>query len=217
MNIVPGSQRLLVTYSGGIDSTYALWRLLRDGHNVVALHVNIRNLWGRDIPEELANHNVRSWLDGQGLRAEWMAGTVEYGNIVSPKYTRTVEIARFMAGMALRRPELKDVKIVVASGIKEDPKLPPEWVRSIHAVMEGAARRPVHLLRLIGHLAKTDVMDDMPPELLELAWYCNHPDGDKPCRACSTCKHVMRHHEQPTVKRKSHGLLAVNYHPERPT
>lgn len=180
---------VLLTLSGGIDSTYALWRLLSDGHKVVVLHVDLRNWEGRALRERGAVRQVLEWLTDHGL-TEWEYVEVchDYGTLMNT--VRDIELIRFHAGVTLRQRRYRGIDTVVASGILEDPDLPDEDVARIRQILEATAARPVRLWRPIRRMPKAQIIADMPEGLLRAAWYCRRPRGRVTCGRCRTCGHV---------------------------
>ena len=184
-----GQHDALLTLSGGIDSTYALWKLLREGRRLLVLHVDLNSHEGRVRHEDKAVQRITRWLRGQGLhRFELVTAKFDYGTL--GWITRDVEVIRFIAGVTLASPSRRHIDTVIASGIAEDPHLPDAEVARIRAILESAARRPIAIERPIRHMAKAEIIADMPPELFRLCWYCRKPQQGRTCGKCRTCKHV---------------------------
>lgn len=179
---------VLLNLSGGLDSSYALWKLLSDERDVLVHHVELRSHEGRQPLEKRAVQRVTQWLKGRGFKFEVVTTRFDYGN--AGWITRDIEVVRFITGVLLMSPERQHIDTVVASGVAEDPDLSDEEKARIHSLLEGAARRPIALERPIRHMSKAEVLAAMPPQLAKLCWYCRTPKQGRPCGSCKTCHHV---------------------------
>lgn len=192
MKAQPGQHRLLHTWSGGLDSTYSLWRLLEIGFDVVSVHVQLKNKFNRHLRESESVESVMEWFKERGLaeRLELRRAGIDYGDTVIPRHTRTIELCRPLAAYSLRDPDLADISIIVASGIQNDSPAPPQERVRIHRAVESAAKRSVFLMRATSKFSKAKVALDTPDDLRLRCWSCNHPTDEGECGECSTCKHL---------------------------
>lgn len=182
--------QILVNLSGGVDSTYALWRLLKLGYPTTVHHVKLKSREGRVKFEQDAVTNIINWLAQQNLRpVAYVEQGYDYGNL---RYViRDIEIIRYMTGVVLQSRPHTQVNTVIASGIKHDARLSEEHVARIRRLLADASGRHINLMRPIRHLTKSQILAHMPEELFNLTWYCRKPQANgRLCHRCRTCRHV---------------------------
>ena len=190
---------VLVSWSGGIDSTSCLWQLLRDGVCVLAHHVELRSPDGRWRAEGPAVEAQRAWFAAHGMPIEYFKRTgFDYGDVA--KYTRDINITAFTAGFILSG--YPSVTAAVISSSADDARR-QESDAGIQArrkqLTEIMAGRSLEWLTPNLHKSKREVMAEMPPDLLALCWYCRKPLVEQGkcksrfvrCGHCRTCREVI--------------------------
>ena len=189
---------VLVSWSGGIDSTSCLWQLLRDGVCVLAHHVELRSPDGRWQAEGPAVEAQRAWFAAHGMPIEYFKTTgFDYGNVA--KYVRDINITAFAAGFILAG--YPSVSQVVISSSADDAKQRDFEVfqatrRQFTELMAG---REFEWLWPNINKTKQQTMAEMPPDLLALCWYCRRPLVEQGkgtnrfvrCGHCRTCREVI--------------------------
>ena len=84
-----------------------------------------------------------------------------------------------------------DIRHVIINSHREsrttfgDPEFDSFWKAA-----EILAGRPLSWLEPMKAYDRTEILGDMPPDLIRLCWWCRDPDDGKPCHICSTCKAV---------------------------
>ena len=181
--------KTLVMFSGGIDSTYALHKLLTDTDDeIYAHHVHLVNYEGRHVIEarrcrEIVAycrrtirpfHYTESTIDHRGFRffgIDMISVGFEAG-LVAHSY----HVPRWTAGISAddQRWEARFRHVEACVAANAFPFAPPEFF-------------------LLPQVSKLDEMRALPPELLAMTWSCRKPvvDGDTflacaQCRACAT-------------------------------
>lgn len=180
---------VLLNLSGGIDSTYCLWRALEAGQDVLVHHIEMRNHEGRLDYEKRAIRRVFAWIDAQRFpgRYQVLRSGFDYGNL---RYiVRDLYVWSFLTGVILSNPSHKQRAVIVSSYHLSDPKHPEE-VRRRAVVREVAGFEPAWITPLAGR-AKADVVREMPRELVDACWWCRRPrrNGDL-CGSCRTCRQM---------------------------
>jgi len=179
----------LIQLSGGIDSTYVLWKWLKENPNeyCVVHHINIINYEKRNQKELEAVDKILKWLDSQGLKNYfYLENTFDYGNFTSVVFD--VEVCGFNAGIILRANRWNSIKNVIL------PVYSAEVDREHRRreVMSIMALRDLDVFYPICNMEKWQLIDEIPKELLELTWWCRVPYNDKPCKRCFTCEEVKK-------------------------
>lgn len=191
----------ILPFSGGVDSTYCLWKYLKDNPNKTLLvhHVNMKNKQGRMEYEKKAVHSILEWLQNNGLgNFKFIESGFDYGNISILHHD--IVIIAFTTAVILRSPQYKNVTTVIATSNKEESS-----GQSIE-YLENTAKRKIRLKTLhnvaernnikviypIYNTPKQQLIAEMPTELFELCWYCRTPRNGKPCGNCFTCRRVNK-------------------------
>lgn len=190
--VPPRRGRILVPLSGGVDSAYAAWRVLKDGHKALLFHVNLHNREGRGKVEKQATDRICRWLVSKGLnRFDLVDATFDYGTM--PRIVYDVELVGFMSGMVLSSRAAKDCNTVVVASNTDDPTVRNRTSRrgvNRKMLCEQMAGRELNWWWLLRAMSKAQVVAATPPGLLELCWWCRTPRDAKPCHRCPSCKQV---------------------------
>lgn len=187
----------LIQLSGGIDSTYVLWKWLQENPDKLAIvhHIELKSYEERWNMELIAIDRILKWLDNQGLKNYmYLQNTFDYGNIPGSMYD--VEICGFIAGFILRSVRFnKTTKThLPIYGVYTERE---ERRRQI---LNFTAKREIECVYPLYDKKKWEVIEELPEELFNLTWYCRTPIGDKKCGECHACKQVS----------KSFGIIEEN-------
>lgn len=187
-------------FSGGIDSTYNMWRWLKENPDKTLLvhHITYYNNEGggrRGYLEKEAVGNILNWFNEQGL-----TNYVYHESILDitdiPRFgLDTITMASLHGTVLLG---YRGVSKWIANTPKNEYNRIGNEVfrrrkisRRIVKMITGRDFLPVYSL---ADMTKKQIMTAMPPELLELCWYCRRPTEDfKTCGECHTCKQVLPH------------------------
>ena len=188
----PGGETLLVNLSGGVDSVYATWKLLTEGHRLILHHCRIVNREGRRDVEMRAVRQTVSWLQTHRLRSFTLIESgYDHGDMGRLIYD--VELIGFLTGVALRDPSRRMIRTVVVSANAGDASVTaPDTsrIRRRKEIAEVVAGRALTWWIPFAHMTKRQMVAEMPPDLLALCWWCRRPRDDRPCRNCRTCREV---------------------------
>ena len=181
---------VLLSWSGGIDSTSCLWQLLRDGKEVLAHHVRLKNREGREPYEKQAVDAIFEWLRARKLSGglTYHETGFDYGTV--KRIVRDITIMGAVSGfVAAGYPSIKTM--VIAGSATDDRRRSIGVARERRRVLaETMAGRSFEWIQPNKSKTKAQVMAEMPPDLLALCWYCRKPRDGKPCGQCHTCREV---------------------------
>lgn len=201
------TSRTLVMFSGGIDSTAALWHVLRNPKDYAQIHVHhvhIQNIEARWRAEAAAVQAIFQYLRTNSKTpfstSESSINTPHLGG----KFLFDTEITSFITGYMTSRDPL--ITKVVFGVTKTD------FERGVsQAVTRGKAIHNAFHLEEDDHSAavkeyplseitKEEAYKSLPAELAKLTWSCRTPhyaDG-KPieCGRCQTCTLELSHIER---------------------
>jgi hemolysin-activating ACP:hemolysin acyltransferase/ubiquinone/menaquinone biosynthesis C-methylase UbiE len=186
-------QTSLVTFSGGIDSTYVLWKMLKDTDDeVIALHINITNAEGRVLIEKIRAQQIVNYLSAKYRPITYKTTTIDHRGLNWFGYD--VMSVGFEVGIVATSHLMQTNRAVdrwTMAACLEEGRWPNRWkyvTDCTSATCYPHAAPPYFSLPII---AKAEQMRLMPKELLEMTWYCRHPqftrDGYSTCNTCKTC------------------------------
>lgn len=206
--------RTLVMFSGGIDSTAALWHVLNRPETYGEIHVHHMHLKNVEKRWQAEAAAVKSVLDYMRKKAptpfttsESTIATPQFGN----QFLFDVEVMGFITGyMTSRDPNI--TKVVIAA-TKTDFELGVDA-----SVMRGKRMHNAyhpdekdHSVRIKeyphSHLTKEEVYKTLPADLAILTWSCRTPRYVKgrpiECGQCKTCKIEMQNIKRPESPQSS--------------
>src|SRR5690606_37309471 len=112
-----------------------------------------------------------------------------------PYWFLDYEYLLWVAGAQLRdHPRNKarqDIKHVIIGSHEESRRTAGD--RTFNRIWQIAnlmAERPLTMLEPMKRYNRTQILADMPPDLIALCWWCRTPKDGQPCHECSTCKAV---------------------------
>jgi len=182
----------LIQLSGGVDSTYVLWKWLVENPDKIAIvhHIELKSYEGRYEMELQAIDVILKWLDSNGLKNYiYLQNTFDYGNIPSSIYD--VELCGFHAGFILRSVRFIDtnkvhIPVYGATTEREERR---------RKVLSFTARREIDCIYPLYGREKWEIIEELPEELFNLTWYCRSPLNNKKCGICFTCREVEKSKE----------------------
>ncbi len=190
-----------INFSGGVDSTYYLWRWLKDHpQQVIKVHHCKLHKRRREV-ESKACENILAWFKSQGLENFQYVTSIMSKGTIRGKFL-DVDWVGSIAGFACRD---KSIKTVLLPYCYEETPIIREHLsqgkplRSLG--MENRTARFIKLMdinsrKILGftadhvHKTKEDMIREMPQELFALTWFCRKPKDGKPCEDCFNCKRV---------------------------
>ncbi len=186
----------LIQLSGGVDSTYVLWKWLKEHpdeycvvhHIVMEYSERKKKMFGdkRHFNEREAVDKILKWLDSQGLNNYfYIENKLDWGNFLTHSYD--VETCGFFAGVILRSERWESVKNVILPiyGYDSDRELNRLDVMDIISY-----RNDINVYYPLSVMEKWQVINELPEELFNLTFYCRTPEDGRQCGKCFTCQEV---------------------------
>lgn len=190
--------KTFVAFSGGVDSTYNLYRWLKENpeDKILVHHVVYFNKEGtglRGYFEKESVDKILSWLNSQGLtNYEYRESILDLTNF--PRHgLDTITLASIHSTLLLAYP---DIEFILDNSPEDEfkrlgwrMKNRKERRDRIMNIIIGRKLTPIYS---ITHMSKQEIVNSMPKELFELTWYCRSPNEDgSTCGKCHTCKQVQ--------------------------
>lgn len=189
----------LINLSGGVDSVYCVWKLLRENpEEKFLIHHVARDKRVRTKKEKEAVDNVLAYLKNSGLTNFKYIETKGYVLPKSVSVIKGIEMVGFFTGVILR--SYKNIKNVVICANSEDLVQGEGYdLRSktrfdiTYATSRGVE---INYLYPIKHMTKGEIADALPVELLALCFYCRTPDADgNTCGNCQPCRNIRKNRQ----------------------
>lgn len=197
--------KYLIMWSGGIDSTYTLAKMLKETDNEIhAHHIHINNAEGRMIAESEAIRALMPKL--QAIRPfDACTSGSDFSHVAAMPYDNPIIL--FHAGVVARglgmRAGTKAVDKWTIGTCLEEGHNQERWNVTIGAFHAGYYSQPelnrppapeFELLPLVSKREEMLYLDKLG--LLDVCWYCRRPqmiDGELiECNQCKTCHEVKK-------------------------
>jgi len=198
-----------VNLSGGVDSTYYLWRWLRENPDEEILVHHCLFLQRRLSQEKQACENILSYLKEEGLtNFQFVQTGVQRGTLQGR--ILDIELLSGIAAVVVKNsPTIQNILLPYS---KEETKElnrhyiehgtiagynPTHRYTTVNIVMEALNQKKFNYIMYTdetkGIISKQQMMAEMPRELFDLTWYCRRPVGeDGKCGRCHTCRKVNK-------------------------
>ena len=197
--------KAVLIFSGGLDSTTLLCKMLADGYQVDALTFNYAQRHKKEIDCAITiarRLNVTHHVIDLSSLAAFLGESALLGKKEVPSCHYTEDAARqtvvpnrnmIMLSVAAGYAEAHEIPELFYAAHKNDqtiyPDCRPEFVQAlVPAIRLGTAWHPVQLKAPFLDMTKAEIVR-MGLELqvpYELTWSCYRGE-DKPCRSCPTC------------------------------
>ncbi len=203
ININNDTSNILLMFSGGLDSTGALWQLLQNKENRVHLHhLYLVNKEKRAEAEQRAVKNILLYIS-KYYKVQYSESYHEYpyysylslrdnGDMVlNQNFMFDGDLYNFIAGTICTN--LPNIKKVAIGRTKSDSEEISTMTRATIGTNIFKLLAPnVEKIYPVVHLTKNEVYNILPEELRDITWSCRTPinlDNNvfKECGKCKTC------------------------------
>jgi len=214
---------ILCMFSGGLDSTGVLWKLLTapeyQSYRIHVHHINMVNIERRGRAEKKACMALLQAFRNMGHDFDYTENTIEANFLKAPLFTRFMfdsDVTHFLAANIFEgRRAIRHVAFgltkddVFAEPEKANANLVARWKRSAMIfqaalAMTPEAERP-RLLRPVINLTKKEIWQQLPESVRSHIWWCRRPvwlseNSFRSCEKCKTCKQMQTLLAQPQAE-----------------
>jgi 7-cyano-7-deazaguanine synthase in queuosine biosynthesis len=197
----------LLMFSGGLDSTGALWSLLKNTkYNLHIHHLHLINKENRAAVEKQAVINILSYISKGHANIKYSESYHQYptysylnkmndGLAIHENFMFDSDIYNFIAGnICMCLPNIK--RVAIGRTLSDD-----------NPVIRERATRGNELLKLfapdvekiypVEHLSKAEIYNMLPEDLRNLTWSCRTPifldkNTVEECGECATCLDIKK-------------------------
>ncbi len=194
--------------SGGVDSTYYLWRWLLDNPEEKILVHHCLFFQRRVKEEKEACDKIIKYLRDHGLENFKYVETGMQKGTLRGKVLDIEVLSGISSIVVKNHPSVKNVLLSycreetsplhnhLLNGGKVDDFDPKHRYAKINKVLEILTDRKFNYIcyrdKGGGLLSKKEMIHTMPQQLFEMTWYCRRPVNGKVCNNCHTCNKVKR-------------------------
>ena len=181
-------------FSGGIDSTAMLVKLLSEGSDELHVHhIRMANLEGRDGAEQRAVDAIVSWCRARYRPFRYSESGLDFRALAAIPIDY-LSIAFVACQVAIDTPRCTRIAVGSLAADTDNEN------RTARPRRAGDARDECYRARKLGEprvewiypvygMPKAEIVAALPDQLLALTWSCRRPvDGIRPCLACKACR-----------------------------
>ncbi len=195
-----------INFSGGVDSTYYLWRFLKENPDKKIVVHHCLFLKRRRALEKEACDNILREFKQRGLtNFEYIETEFSRKGIKGKQYD--IEMIYFLSGLMLKN-EYPDVHTILRSVCQEevDSNIPlKRFMESGRSLIDFQYKHnrvgiSMQLLKTVSRRTfnvispyakpKKEMVLELPREIFDHCWYCRYPESGQICGDCHACERV---------------------------
>jgi hypothetical protein len=187
---------VLIHLSGGLDSTYVLYKHLQENPNKTVLvhHVNLHHpAEDRLETENKAVHQILDWMKNNvSSNFVYHESTFGYGSL--PRIAiKDIQIISLFSAIILRTANFSRIK-EIKFGWHQGEVSNNDALRGLRVskMLKALEAKPVKFTFPIANVSRKTMYEELPSELLALIKSCRKPHLlGGPCYECKTCKEYL--------------------------
>lgn len=188
----------LVMFSGGLDSTAMLFKLLTETQDALRVHhVRLINREGRARAEQDAVESIVAWCKKNTRPFVYSESTLDFSELVAIPIDY-LSVAFAACQVAIDTPECNRIAVgTLAADLDEIKRSVTTAQRRVFDAMYACYRArklgeaTLEWIYPVYELSKAEVATVLPPELLAMTWSCRRPvveqGGYRICGICKPC------------------------------
>jgi 7-cyano-7-deazaguanine synthase in queuosine biosynthesis len=183
----------LVMFSGGVDSTAMLVKLLAERDELRVHHIRMINQEKRDLAEQRAVEGILAYCRARYRPFRYSESALDFSGLEAIPIDY-LSIAFVACQVAIDTPGCNRVALGalaadtdIANRSARQKRVFDEMYACYRARKLGEPR--VDWIYPVYHTPKAELAAGLPQELLDLTWSCRRPvEGSRPCGACKACR-----------------------------
>jgi 7-cyano-7-deazaguanine synthase in queuosine biosynthesis len=189
----------LLMFSGGLDSTAALYKLLTGGRDELRVHhVHVINREARDRAERDATVAIVDWCRAHCRAFRYSESTIDFAGLQAIPIDY-VTIAYAACQVAIDTPGCDRIAVgTLAADLDEQKRKVSASQRRVFDAMYACYRErklgsaDLQWIYPVYEMSKTEIVASLPEALRAAAWSCRRPvataDGYRICGECKPCR-----------------------------
>jgi len=181
-------------FSGGIDSTAMLVKLLTEGTDELRVHhIRMENREGRDGAEKRAVESILAWCRAHYRAFRYSESGLDFRALEAIPIDY-LSIAFVACQVAIDTPRCNRIAVGALAADTDVENRSARQRRVFDAMYECYRARKLGEPRVewiypVYDLPKAEIAAALPAGLLDLTWSCRRPvGGSRPCLVCKACK-----------------------------
>lgn len=181
-------------FSGGIDSTAMLVKLLSEGTDELRVHhIHMRNREGREAAEQRAVNSILSWCREHYRPFRYSESGLDFRGLEAIPIDY-LSIAFVACQVAIDTPGCTRIAVGALAADTDIENRSARQRRVFDAMYECYRARKLGEPRVewiypVYDVPKAAIAAALPAGLLDLTWSCRRPvGGSRPCLVCKACK-----------------------------
>lgn len=192
-------KKVLIPWSGGLDSTYLVWKNLSEGNTVYTFSVELENNVGQRDSEIAARKLIQEFFQEQNLNIRLFS---DYGlSKISVRggYNMVLSQPPIWVLFSMYSHDLCDTEEIQIGYVMNDDAISYlDEIRNLYSSYSSfLSCKPPTLQFPIIKKKKYDLINEMPEELVKMVSYCEY--GNDPNCNCLCCE---RHHAELRLSHK---------------
>jgi hypothetical protein len=204
------SKKVAILFSGGLDSTYLMWKNLKDGNEVFPIYIEIENNETKSIMEKnriklLCKEFSKEFDGNKSMFERKLVHDIEYAIKVSVHanegslYFKQVPIWLFSVVFLQGMPNIEEIQIGYVAN--DDAISYLDDIQNIYKSYQTISEPMKPLVFPLTKKKKRDMAHELPPQYLRLIFSCENAKiiGSKDaeiikyeaCCDCVPCKHII--------------------------
>lgn len=188
----------LIMLSGGLDSTYVLYKTLKDTkYKIWVHHIILKN--DRENRWEAELEATKKIVEYCRKIRPFPYSESEWGFYFKQFIPWDIDVIAFTAAQIVPSIFAHGKVVLVTGRVKEDDDVRTSLNQTVYTQMlwEAATKKyqkrvEKEISKPIRHLSKKDLLKDMPQELIDMVWYCRHGENGVPCGHCRSCRDIQK-------------------------
>jgi 7-cyano-7-deazaguanine synthase in queuosine biosynthesis len=186
----------LVMFSGGLDSTAMLVKLLTETNEVLRVHhIRMANREDRDGAEQRAVSAIVAWCRERYRPFRYTESALDFRELEAIPIDYLC-VAFVACQVAIDTPRCNRIAVAALARDTDIENRSARQRRVFDALYECYRARKlgepeVQWVYPVYHATKRELASALPRELLEMTWSCRRPvrtgEGFRPCGACKAC------------------------------
>jgi 7-cyano-7-deazaguanine synthase in queuosine biosynthesis len=182
---------VLVPWSGGLDSTYLVWSLLKGGHSVYGMYIDLQNNAEKVKCEKEALEKLEAYIrskdcfGGNLCRLPDSVVGIGHGGLFDMKQN-CIWMLHAAYHCDTHIDEVQIGYVLNDCSVSFIPEMQRFWKALTAFTGLTSKKLPPLKFPLIKHM-KSEMEHEMPWDLTKNVWFCEVPHGGKPCGSCQSC------------------------------
>jgi len=173
-------------FSGGLDSTYLAWSLLKEGYQVVLYHVVLKNKLNRWEEEHKAMLSILSEFKKE-FDLKYVEVTLDVSDL---EMTYDSDYYIPLGATYCKTYNVKEMHIGFIS--EDRDVMQKDYYERVELLSAHKAKLILPLLQT----TKKEIYEKLPEKYKRLTFSCRSPMNGRPCERCVPCKAISKIKEE---------------------